>query len=442
MKDWEEYVQTSLSGIAKKAKAQPKHRFRNLYGMLDERLLADSWHEINKRAASGVDGVSAGEFEKDLAANIRALVEDLKGKRYRAKLVRRRYIPKGQGKRRPLGIPAVRDKVLQVAVARILRAIWEQDFMRCSYGYRPGVGARDAVQQLTVKLQFGNYEHVVDADIKGFFDHVDHEWMVRMVEQRVDDKPFVRLIRKWLKAGVLEEDGQTIIRPGAGTPQGGIVSPVLANIYLHYAIDLWFHRVFLKSCRGEGCMIRYADDCVWAFEREEEANRFLLELKERLGKFGLELSEEKSKMVRFDRGPGAQRFEFLSFEFYWSRDRNGRPHVKKRTAREKLRRSLEKFTAWIKAATRGLRLRELVAVLNSKLRGYFNYYGVIGNYRSLDEFFRRIRFALWKWLRRRSQRSKMPWVRYTRLLERLQIQRPYINHRRGRRARTALCLYW
>lgn len=434
-------MQTSLSGIAKKAKAQAKYRFRNLYGMLDERLLADSWNQINKSAASGVDGVSARAFEEHLGENIRGLVQELKGKRYRARLVRRRYIPKGGGKRRPLGIPAVRDKVLQVAVARILRAIWEQEFMRCSYGYRPGVGARDAVQQLTVKLQFGPYKHVVEADIKGFFDHVDHEWLARMIELRVDDKPFVRLIGKWLKAGILEEDGRRIVRPGAGTPQGGIVSPVLANIYLHYVIDLWFHRVFLKRCNGEGCMIRYADDGIWAFEREEDAERFVMELKARLGKFGLELSEEKSGRVRFDRGPEAQRFEFLSFEFYWSRDKQGRPHVKKRTARGRLRRSLREFSAWVKAS-RSMRIGELLKKLNSKLRGYFNYYGVIGNYRSVYEFFRCIRFTLWKWLRRRSQRGRMSWAKFRHLLERLGLQGPYINQVRGRRSRTATCLYW
>jgi RNA-directed DNA polymerase len=395
MKDWEQYVQTSLSGIAKKAKAQPKYRFRNLYGMVDEWLLADSWLGIRKSAGSGVDGVSGEEFEKDLEGNIRDLVEDLKGKRYRAKLVRRRYIPKGQGKLRPLGILATQEKVLQLAVARILRAIYEQDFMRCSFGYRPGVGARDAVHQLTVKLQFGKYTCVVDADIKSFFDRMDHRWTIRMLEDRVDDKPFVGLIVKWLKAGILEEDGKSIIKPGEGVPQGGIVSPVLANIYLHYVIDLWFHRVFSKTCRGEACMIRYADDCIWAFEREEEAVRFCQELKERVGKFGLELSEEKSKMVRFDRDRGQQRFEFLGFQFYWSRDRNGRPHVKKRTSRKRLRRSLREFTDWIKTS-RSLQIGELIRKLNSKLRGYFNYYGVIGNYRSLYEFFCHVRLALWK----------------------------------------------
>lgn len=434
-------MQTSLSGIAKKAKAQPKYRFRNLYGMLNEKLLADSWLEIKKSAASGVDGVSAGEFEKNLEGNIRDLVEDLKGKRYRAKLVRRKYIPKGQGKMRPLGIPATRDKLLQLAVARILRAIWEPEFMRCSYGYRPGVGARDAVHQLTVKLQFGNYNYVVEADIRGFFDHVSHQWMVRMLEQRIDDKPFVGLIVKWLKAGVLEEDGRSIIRPQAGVPQGGIVSPVLANVYLHYVIDLWFHRVFLKTCRGEGCMIRYADDCIWAFEREEEAERFRRELEARLAKFALELSQEKSRTVRFDRDRAQQRFEFLGFEFYWSRDRNGRPHVKKRTSRKKMSRSLRAFTDWIKAA-RSMKLADLIRTLNGKLRGYFNYYGVIGNYRSLYEFFCLIRRALWKWLSRRSGRARLSWAKFARRLERFPLQRPFINERRGRRNRTALCLYW
>ncbi len=340
-----------------------------------------------------------------------------------------------------LTVPAVRDKVLQLAAARILRAIYEQDFMRCSYGYRPGVGARDAVGKLTVKLQFGGYRYVVDADIKGFFDHMDHGWIIRMLEQRVDDKPFLRLIGKWLKAGILEEDGKKVIKPGEGVPQGGIISPVLANIYLHYVVDLWFHRVFLKTCRGEGCQIRYADDCVWAFEHREEAELFYARLQERLKKFGLELSEEKSGMVRFDRDRPEQRFDYLGFEFYWSRDRKGQPHVKKRTSRSRLRRSISEFAEWIKAS-RSMRLGDLIEKLNSKLRGYFNYFGVVCNYRSLYEFYYNVRFALWKWLRRRSQRTRLSWERFTRLLKRFQLQRPFINERRGRRGRTALCLCW
>jgi len=237
MQDRKETVQTYLQAIANKAKSHPKYRFRDLYGMLNEEMLHDCWRFIRKDAAFGVDRVSAQEYEQDLGDNIQQLVERLKEKRYRAKLVRRQYIPKGNGKLRPLGIPATEDKLLQLAVKRLLEAIYEQDFMRCSYGYRPNVGALDAVDKLTIKLQFGKYNYVVEADIKGFFDNLDHEWLLEMVAERVDDKALLRLIRKWLKAGILETDGK-VIHPVTGSPQGGIISPILANIYLHYVLDL------------------------------------------------------------------------------------------------------------------------------------------------------------------------------------------------------------
>jgi len=228
---------TSLQGIAKKAKGQKGHRFGNLFEMLNEEYLRDCWRYIRKDAAYGVDRVSAREYEEDLEENIRELVDRLKRGSYRARLVRRQYIPKGDGKKmRPLGIPVVEDKLLQVAVKRILEAIYEQDFLRCSYGYRPGIGALDAVDKLTIKLQFGRYNWLVETDIRAYFDSVNHEWMVRMLQERIDDRALLRLIKKWLKAGILDTDGK-VIHPATGTPQGGIVSPVLANVYLHYVLD-------------------------------------------------------------------------------------------------------------------------------------------------------------------------------------------------------------
>ena len=203
---------TSLQGLAEKAHSQKRYRFRNLYGMLTEERLTESWREIKKHAAYGVDQISAQDYEQHLEENIRDLVERLKQKRYRAKLVKRHYIPKGNGKLRPLGIPAVADKLLQVAVTRLLEAIYEQDFLRCSYGYRPGVGALDAIDKLTVKLQFGHYHYVVEADSKGFFDTMDHDWMIRMLAERIDDRAFLGLIRKWLQAGILDTTG-VIIHP-------------------------------------------------------------------------------------------------------------------------------------------------------------------------------------------------------------------------------------
>jgi group II intron reverse transcriptase/maturase len=419
-------MRTSLQGIAQRAKEQKKHRFQDLYRMLNEEFLLDSWRNIRKEAAYGVDKVSAEEYEQNLEENIWDLVERLKRGSYRAKLVRRKYIPKEEGKMRPLGIPAIEDKLLQEAVKRILEAIYEQDFLRCSYGYRVGVGALDAVDKLTVKLQFGRYNFVVEADIKSFFDNVDHEWMIRMLEERIDDRPFLRLIKKWLKAGILEPDGE-VIHPVTGTPQGGIVSPILANVYLHYVLDLWFHKVVKKYCRGEACLIRYADDAVWAFQYQEDAERFYRALGKRLGKFGLELSVEKTRVMKFSRNyqPGKASFDFLGFEFRWGKDRGGRPHLKRRTSRKRLRRSLRNFTDWCKA-NRHQRLDVLFRKLNAKLRGYYNYYGVIGNYASLMQFFKQALRILFKWLNRCSQRRSYNWRGFQELIELFDIERPRI----------------
>jgi RNA-directed DNA polymerase len=419
-------MQTSLQGIAQRAKEQKKHRFQDLYRMLNEGYLLECWRYIRKDAAYGVDKMSAEEYERDLEENIRDLVERLKRGSYRAKLVRRKYIPKGEGKMRPLGIPAIEDKLLQVAVKRILEAIYEQDFLRCSYGYRPGIGALDAVDKLTVKLQFGRYNYVVEADIKSYFDNVDHEWVERMLEERIDDRPFLRLIKKWLKAGILEPDGE-VIHPVTGTPQGGIVSPILANVYLHYVLDLWFHKVVKKYCGGEACLIRYADDYVCAFQYQEDAERFYRAMGKRLGKFGLEMSAEKTRVKRFSRDhqPGKASFEFLGFEFRWGKDRSGRPHLKRRTSRKKLRRSLRNFTDWCRA-NRHQRLDVLFRKLNAKLRGYYNYYGVIGNYASLTQFFKQALRILFKWLNRCSQRSRYNWRGFQELIELFNIERPRI----------------
>ena len=334
-------VLTSLQAIAKKAKERPEYRFRDLFRLLNEDMLRDSWRYIRKNAAYGVDKVSAVEYGQNLEANIHQLVEELKRKRYRTKNVLRRYIPKGKDKLRPLGIPATQDKLLQMAVKRILEAIFEQDFLNCSYGYRPGVGILDAVDKLTVKLQFGKYNYVVEADISGYFNNINHDWLLRMLAERIDDKSFLWLIGKWLKAGVLETDGK-IVHPVTGTPQGGVVSPTLANIYLHFVLDLWFLKVVIPRCSGEACLIRYADDFVCAIENEEDARRFHEALGKRLKKFNLELSTEKTRITPFSPS-GKTSFDFLGFEFRWGKDRSGKPHVDKRTARKSLRNSLTRF---------------------------------------------------------------------------------------------------
>lgn len=405
--------------------------------MINGPMLYRCWQRIRKNAAYGVDKVSAEEYGKHLTGNIRQLVDRLKRKSYRARLIRRHYIPKGNGKMRPLGIPVVEDKLLQLAVVEILQAIYEQDFLRCSYGYRPRLGALDAVDKLTIKLQFGRYGRVVEADIKGFFDNIDHERLLEMLAERIDDKALLQLIRKWLKAGVLDTNGE-VIHPAAGTPQGGIVSPILANIYLHYCLDEWFQYGVKKHCRGEACLIRYADDFVCAFEREDDAERFYRVLGKRLEKFGLELSAEKTRVIAFDRGQSKQEgFEFLGFEFRWGQDRQGKAHVKRRTSRKKLRSSLDRFTEWCRQK-RHCPVKEWFKEMKPKLQGYYNYYGVSGNYASLQQFFGEAMQILRKWFNRRSQRKSYSWEGFRQLIEHFQVPRPRIRPRpRGRMAVSA-----
>jgi len=429
-------VLTSLQAIAKKASERPEYRFRDLFRLLNEEMLEDSWRYIRKNAACGVDRVSAAEYEQNLDGNIHQLVEELKRKRYRAKNVLRRYIPKGNGKLRPLGIPATQDKLLQMAVKRILEAIFEQDFLHCSYGYRPGVGILDAVDKLTVKLQFGKYNYVVEADISGFFDNIDHAWLLKMLAERVNDKSFLWLIDKWLKAGVLEMDGK-VLHPITGTPQGGIVSPILANIYLHFALDLWFQKVVIPNCSGEACLIRYADDFVCAFEKEEDARRFYEALGVRIKKFNLELSAEKTRILPFSPSGqgGSTAFNFLGFEFRWGRDRAGKPHLDRRTARKSLRNSLARFKLWLKE-NRHRRIPDLFRRLNAKLTGYFNHYGVHGNLRSLEFFHYQVIRQLWKYLNRRSQRKSYNWDGFRQLMTQFDLVKPHIVNR-PRRERKA-----
>jgi group II intron reverse transcriptase/maturase len=418
-------VQTSLLGIAKKAESDKRYRFRNLYRELNEELLRDSWRLLRKDAALGVDQVSAADYEADLEENIHQLVERLKRKSYRARLVRRQYIPKGDGRMRPLGIPATEDKLLQLAVKRLLEAIYEQDFLSCSYGYRPGVGALEAVDRLTVQLQFGGYHHVVEADIKGFFDNLSHEWLMRMLEVRIDDQAILRLIKKWLKAGVLDTEGK-VLRPEGGTPQGGVISPILANVYLHYVLDLWFEKVFRRGCRGEAFLHRYADDFVCGFGRAEDAGLFYGQLEERLRKFGLELAADKTRVIPFSRyRRGETSFDFLGFEFRWGTDRKGQAQLKRRTSRKKFRNSVKRVAEWCKK-TRHRRVKDQFKLLNAKLRGYYNYYGVNGNYASLKEFFDLVQRLHQKWLNRRSQRPSYTWDGYLALRQHFALERPRI----------------
>jgi RNA-directed DNA polymerase len=420
--------QTSLLGIAKKAASDKAHRFQDLFGLLTIGYLLACWRLINKRAVYGVDRVDARAYEANLQENVEGLVAAVKGGWYRAKLVLRRYIPKLNGKMRPLGIPAVADKLLQIGVAKILEEIYEQDFLGCSYGYRLGVGALDAVRDLSAALRSGRYHFLVEADIRSFFDRIDHQKLIELLRLRIDDEPFLRLIRKWLKAGILEKDGQ-VIHPETGSPQGGIVSPMLANIYLHYVLDVWFEETVKAHCKGKAYLCRYADDFVCAFECESDAERFYKALGARMESFGLEVAEEKTDLLRFSRQDWHKSgtFEFLGFEFRWGRGRWGKPALKRRTARKKYRAALASFQQWCREHCR-MRKERFFAALNAKLRGYYNYYGIRGNFDSIDDFFYHVTRTLYRQLNRRSQRRSYSWKGFAELIKVFKLQRPHICH--------------
>jgi Retron-type reverse transcriptase len=318
--------------------------------------------------------------------------------------------------------------LLQKAVATILEAIYEPIFKACSFGYRPKLGSLDAIKEVSGKLQFGGYNYIVEADIKGFFDAIDHKQLMEMLEKKIDDKSFLGLIRKWLKAGVLEEG--MVIDPIMGTPQGGIVSPILANIYLHYVLDEWFEEVVKAHC-GQAYYCRYADDFICAFQSRRDAERFYEVLGKRLGKFGLTLAEEKTRIIRFSRLHMEDKamFEFLGFEFRWGMNKAGKAQLWKRTSRKKYRNSIKNFDKWCRENIH-LRMTDFFRGLNAKLRGYYNYYGVVGNFTSLASFFYWSMRILFKRLNRRSQRKSYTWSGFNELLKYFRIEKPRITEKK------------
>jgi len=418
-------MQTSLEKIANKAREQKNYRFRNLYTMLSLQWLIWSFNKLNKGSAPGIDGIGAKEYGKNLLRNLIVLFRRLKQKTYKAKLVKRRYIEKANGKLRPLGIPATEDKVLQVGVKEILQAIYEQDFLDCSYGYRPERNPKDAVGEIREKLRFRKLRYVVEADIKGFFDAIDHDWLVKMLELRIDDRALMRLIKKWLKAGIMEPEGN-VVDNEAGTPQGGIISPLLANVYLHYVLDLWFEKAVKKQLKGEGYIVRYADDFICMFQYKDDADRFYRALPGRLQKFNLQVAPDKTKIVTFNRWNKKNRFEFVGFEFYWDINRKGQDELYVRTSNKKLRTALKNLNSWFRE-NRHKGVKWLLKEMNLKLLGHYNYYGVRGNYKRIQAYHYYSRRIMFKWLNRRSQRKSYNWDQFADLLKHKPLEKPRIT---------------
>lgn len=400
---------TALQAVAYKAQTHPNHVFQNISVLLDEGLMLESWGKLKKSAASGIDKMDADSYFEKLSTNVKGLVDKLKRGTYRANRIKRVYLEKPTGGQRPLGLPTLEDKLVQQSVAQILSGIYEEDFLPNSYGYRPARSAHGAIHSLRLNLQYKGYGYIVEADIKGFFDRVDHSWMCRMLQQRIDDKRLLSLIQQWMKAEVVEPSGR-VVKPTEGTPQGGVISPVLANIYLHYVLDLWFEKVVKPRCNGRAMLIRYCDDFVVAFQYRHEAEGFYRVLPARLGKFNLAISPEKTRLMRFSRfHPGKRRcFNFLGFEFYWSKDRRGEARLRCRTSTRKQRELMSSLCQWIKL-NRHKRPRILLPELKRKLVGIANYFGLPDNSRSLNRLYGHVVRSLFKWLNRRSQRHSYNW---------------------------------
>jgi group II intron reverse transcriptase/maturase len=442
-------VSTKLQRIAELARRAPGIAFTTLAHHIDVEFLKEAYRATRKNAAVGIDGQTAEEYAMDLEENLRSLLDCFKSGRYQAPAVRRVRIPKADGRgTRPIGIPTFEDKVLQRAVSMLLQAVYEQDFLPCSYGFRPGRSAHQALQMLweeTTKMRGG---WVLEVDIQSFFESLEHRHLRSFLDQRVRDGVLRRAIDKWLKAGVLE-DG-LLHRPKGGTPQGGVISPLLANIYLHVVLDEWFEAEVKPRLRGRSFLIRYADDFLFVFAREDDARRVMDVLPKRLGRFGLDLHPDKTRLVRFRRPSGRREtnrtgrvggsiwdrpgtFDLLGFTHYWGWSWQGRWVLKRRTAKDRLRRGLQDVNLWLRRH-RHLPIVDQHRALSRKLQGHYAYFGITGNAHCLGAFRHLVKRRWQKWLNRRSDRGGMEWNRFERLLQRYPLPSAVVVHSVYRRA--------
>ena len=392
-----------------RSQSEKYQRVENLMRCVTVKSLKNAHKEQDVHKAAGIDRVTKEEYNDNLEENLNDLVNRMKTFSYHPQPVRRVYIPKTNGKMRPLGIPSYEDKLVQAVMADILEGIYEPRFLDCSYGFRPGRSCHQVIKIIDNTVMTEKVNYILEADIKGFFDNVDHEWMMKFLEHDIADKNFLRYIKRFLKAGVMEEGKQ--LKTERGTAQGGLISPVMANVYLHYVLDLWFEKAVKKQLKGFSRLVRYADDFIIMFEQENEANMVMGMLAERLGKFGLEVAVEKTRVLPFGRNDGGHnKFDFLGFTFHETKTRNGKYRVGIRTSEKKLKMKRQSLKRWIWRRLRS-DVEQTMISLNRRLTGHCNYYGISGNLRSVEKFFNYAQKRMYWMLNRRSQKKSVSWAK-------------------------------
>ncbi|WHY79994.1 group II intron reverse transcriptase/maturase [Neobacillus sp. WH10] len=428
-------METKLLRIAELAKSDPKMKFTSLAHLLNKQTLVQCHFELPNKKATGINGTTKEQYGENLEENIEDLVSSLKSKSYRPVPVRRMYIPKlNSNKKRPLGIPEHEDKIVQKCITKILNSIYENDFLDCSFGFRPNRNCHDALKILNFYIEKRSVNYVVDVDIKGFFDNVDHTWMMEFLKPRIADPNLLRTIGRFLKGGYMEEGKK--YKTDNGTPQGGVISPILANVYLHYVLDLWFEKRVRKQCNGQAYIVRYADDFVCCFQYKSEAEQFFHSLKLRLKKFNLEIAEDKTKIIPF--GKFAEKnanqqgrskpatFDFLGFTHYCGKSKQGNFRVKRKSSRKKVKGKLKETKEWLRN-NRNKDIHMIMDRFKRSLIGYYNYYCITDNTPNVNNFKDKIENLLFKWLNRRSQRKSFTWDKFKLFLNKYPLPLPRIK---------------
>ena len=405
-----------------------KHKtVQGIMKYVNQEALIEQHKRQEKNKATGIDNISKIDYEENLERNTAELIDRMKTMSYKPKEVKRVYIPKtGSKELRPLGIPAYEDRLVQGAMADVLNEIYEHIFLDCSFGFRPGRSCHQAIKKLDEIIMKKNINYVVDADIKGFFNNVNHEWLVKFLELTIQDPKFIQYVVRFLKSGIMEN--MQHYESDKGTPQGGLISPILANVYLHYVLDLWFELYIKIKCKGGAYLIRYADDFVCCFEKEEDARMFYAELKDRLKKFDLELAEDKSRIIPFGNNGSKEKFDFLGFTHVNGINRKGNYKLVHHTSGKKSKVKKQAIKLWIKESVRIYDIPYLIKKLNIKLQGTFRYYGVSENFDWMIKFRRYAIYQLHEQICRRSQRGKISWEKFYKILEYNPIVMPKIYH--------------